>query len=652
MGRPPIYSNTKKCYEALTMLDTSPTNIASEITEAIRFRERHMSGISLINQRMMSVRYRDDYSGPKGAENLIFAYVSFMLPELCYALPATRQETDRPVAYKTIAQFLETAQNSWIRRSNFAEVHLQITIDELQGFGVGMVGLEPIQQPESMNDFEGGALVPYFCHVPNTQFFMDGKCGHWRESRFVGHEYFRDLDWIQDNAKAKGFDPKVADRVQASADSYSLSSAASSLNSLAPAPTPYRKLVRLVDLWLKETNELFTIVMSNGREATSQILRQEKYYGPPTGPYQVFGSYLVPGDPYPISRLQADFESFEEYNAHIRVISESAKTYKQGVLVDAVEKQVRAAIISADNNAVTAVPGLDPRKIFQYQLGGPHPEQIAYANTCRQRFDRSMGQSDSTRGNPVGETATAAQIAQSNVDGSVAWVKRMNYKSTESILEKVKWYMFHEPSIVFNTYRQDPITSKVEEGLYVGGVQPGQEDVDPSNFQTVIVDESMGLTDNQVVQARAIQLIELSPQLLQLKMQAQGLNVDYMTDMLGEAMNIKNLSRVLFNQPVIAQMLQQRAMMAQQAAQQQPGMPGAQPGGMPGGPSAGNPGMFNPGLGQPIGQGPPSPINPVFPTAKSGIARPVKPRSNGPAAGPGISPLPKFGLPKTASVGH
>jgi hypothetical protein len=115
--------------------------------------------------------------------------------------------------------------------------------------------------------------------------------------------------------------------------------------------------------------------------------------------------------------------------------------------------------------------------------------------------------------------------------------------------------------------------------------------------------------------------------------------------MLGESMNMKNLAELLFNQEGI----RQQQMMQQQQGQPAQQAPGQQ--GIAGGPQGllANPGQFNTGLGPALGN--PSPQNPVFPTTRGGTAKPVSPKHNGPKVGPGTSPLPASGMPKTRSVG-
>lgn len=175
------------------------------------------------------------------------------------------------------------------------------------------------------------------------------------------------------------------------------------------------------------------------------------------------------------------------------------------------------------------------------------------------------------------------------------------------------------------------------EGLFVGGIQPGQEDIDWSGFSIDVIPESMSQTDNQVEQAHAMQLIELMPQLMQMKMTMPGANVDWLVDRLGESHNIKNLSQLVFNEQG---MMQQQAQQQAMQGQPQPGQPA------PGGVSPVSSLTANPGMGFP-GGGMPAPKSPVFPTNKNGIAEPIHK-----STGPGTSPLPARGLPRTQSVGR
>lgn len=182
-----------------------------------------------------------------------------------------------------------------------------------------------------------------------------------------------------------------------------------------------------------------------------------------------------------------------------------------------------------------------------------------------------------------------------------------------------------------------------KEGLFVGGIQPGQESIDWTGFTVDILPESMSQTDNQVLQAHAMQMIQVAPEIIQMKMTMPGLNVDYIINQLGEAWNIKNLSKMIFNEQGLQKQMAQQQMQAQQPQPGQPPGPG-------GGPSPMSSLTANTGMGFPGGglaNAHPQPKSPVFPTNKNGQGMPLYK-----SQGPGMSPLPKQGLPKTQSVGR
>ena len=60
-----------------------------------------------------------------------------------------------------------------------------------------------------------------------------------------------------------------------------------------------------------------------------------KWWEPKGGPFVVLGLHSVPGDPYPISPLQAVMEQFEELQAHIAAAAAEAGTFKSFVAVEA-----------------------------------------------------------------------------------------------------------------------------------------------------------------------------------------------------------------------------------------------------------------------------------------------------------------------------
>ncbi len=635
------------------MLNLEPANLAEEIVRAEEFRRKHTSRTRDIVRRFAGNWYRLDNNVDPTPDNLVASYVAFMLPELAYSEPATMIQSTRPAEYKQLGEFLEMFFDSWMRRARFGEVSQRVVQDALMGFGVYKVGLEPVDNDYRGIGISGGPLVPFCTRVPYDQFIMDSRCEDWRDARFLGHVYYRDLSDLE--AQPDRWDPEAVEQLSSTTDDdVGNMNAGDAERPFGQSMTPDRQRVALADLWIKEAKLIITLGRA-GKQTLPVVLRNMPYHGPETGPYQMLGFYTVQGDPYPIGPLQFAMEQFEELQAHVGSVSNAAKSFKRFALVDANQKDLAEGLANADNNWVVPVRGLagGQQGFVQIEVGGPHAETIQYINYTRDRWDRTMGQGDAMRGQASGKTATETQIVQSNADGRTSYMKAMVTNATAGVLDKVGWYAIHDPNVVMEVSRVDPVTGQIIEGLFLGGVQKGQEGIDWSGFSVEIVADSMSRVDDQVIQARAMQLIQVAPQLLQMKLSMPALNVDWIVDTYGEAINYKQLSKLLFNQQALQQMMQQQAA---QAAAPPPGNPPPGPAG-PGGPPGG--GMFNAGMGFPGGPPPPVPgaLGPVaptpgknspFPTNRLGQARPnpVNPRSNG----PGASPLPRFGMPSTAGA--
>lgn len=625
------------------MLDLTPENMSEEIEAAEVFRRKHTSRIRDIVRRYVGNWHRMDNSTDPTPDNLVAGYIAFMLPEFSYTTPSATVEAKRPLQHEEIADAVEMMLQQWLKDSDFGDQHQDWVRDALMGFGVMKVGMEPKQQWDDATSgyatSSDGSLIPFACRIPPDQFIMDPRCERWQDARYMGHTYFKDLESLQGD---KRWDAAAVEQMSGMTDDESAyENNADSERPFGLAKTPTRQRVGLVDVWIRETNEIITMGRA-GNSMSSIQLRRCKYHGPANGPYTVLGFYTVPGDPYPISPLQFAMEQFEELQAHLGSSSEAARSFKRFVMVNAADEDASNAMINAENGSVMKVRGFSTQNYAAVEAGGGNSEQYQYIGSIRDRWDRTMGMGDAQRGQASGKTATESQIVQSNVDGRTSYMKGRAIKFTTDVLDGVCWYLFHDPNIVEDVSRTDPVTGQTFEGLYLGGIQKGQQGLDWSKFNLNVTPESMSATDNQVVQAHAMQLFQLAPQAMQMMMQMPGINVRWLVKMLGEAMNIKQLPELLFNQQLLARLGQVPQAFGQ-------GLPQSLPQGS-------NPMFFNAGLGFPTGgqqQGAGQPANPMAVTGQQnnqGFARPVNPASNGPNVGPGSSPLPSFGMPKTQGM--
>lgn len=526
--------------------------LAEEVSRAVEFRRKHTAKSREIIRRLMGNWYRTDMAADPVPENLIASYVTFMLAEMAFTDPTCRVQARRPVSHGQIATWMDQYLRAWITDAKMGIENEDVARDMLTGYGVMKVGMEPAAA--SYGERQQG-LKPFACRIPPDHYVTDGRCERRDEGIFEGHDYFRSLDQIKSEASQQGgagWDPAAVEELTTNAANDPSQSSQDPRERAAPiAYIPDRNMIVLVELWLKEWGLLVTLA-SHGQSTGNVILRKAPYVGPPDGPYEVYGMYRMPGDPYPISALQFAMEQFEELQAHVTASSDAAKTYKRFIMVDAANTDAKEAVMNAENGSVCPVKGLASGAIQPAEMGGPNSEQMNYIMQIRDRWDRVIGMGDAQRGRVAGKTATETSIVQNNVDGRTSWVKKQMEKGTQSTLWKVGWYAYYNPLVTADVSHVDPFTRQTTEGTFYGGPTDGQT-AEWHQFDVSIVPESMGRTDDQVTQGRAMQMIQLAPQLYQMMTQLPGLNVAYLVDSWGESINQHELSKILFNPQIMAQ---------------------------------------------------------------------------------------------------
>jgi hypothetical protein len=512
-----------------------------------------------IMKRYIGNWYRQDTSAEPTSENLIASYIAFMLPELSFRKPVVKVTALRPVAHKQIADFMQMGLNSWIGSSNLGEEHPDIVRDMLMGYGVAKVGIEPRDSYVESPRPDYGRLTPFVCRVPPDQLILDPGCEIPALARFVGDCYWKDLDDLINHPER--WDPAQIEVLSTWATMDGSEKGESKERAVNLGLTGNRKKVMLVDLWVPETGELLTLAKGDTKDCQDTILRREKYEGPRTGPYQIFGAYRVAGDPYPISPLQYCMEQFEEMMGHINAGSQAAETWKRFVMVESSQTDLQNGVMTAKNGDVVAVRGLSAASMQQVELGGANPEQLQYVATLRDRFDRVLGLGDAQRGRAAGGTATEANIVQSNVDGRTDWLRQQVLTATENVLGKVGWYLFYNPNVAIAVSQMQTVTDpttgmqvqKPTEGLFIGGVQQGQEDLDWMDFNLGIAVNSMKRPDQGQELAKAMQILSLAPQAVQMMVQMPMVNVRWILNNIGAAMDIENLADLLINMMALQQ---------------------------------------------------------------------------------------------------
>lgn len=543
------------------MLKLDAVSLSEEIDRANKFRLTHTKPLKKLIERYVGRWYSDDLRADPTPENHMFAYVAHMMTELAYAAPSPRVKATWKSVYREVAEAMETALGAWTAGSSLSGEIALLVRDALLGWGILKVGMESAQPVFSGTETSPAqSLQPFAVRIPPDQFGMDPRCEHWREARFLYHEYWKDLDDLQN---ARGADPEV---VKSLTSSYESTPQKGDERALRQGETADRNQVKLVDIWIPESGKICTLASSNGVTGMKFLRPPTDWWGPSKGPFIVLGLYAMPGDPYPCGPFQPIMGQIEELNAHIVAAAEEAATLKSFVLVDASNTDAAEAVKGAGNGDVIPIRNMG-KDILPITLGGTSPQRMEHINALRERVDRMLSFSDAQRGlADAGQTATQSQIVQSNVDTRTEWMRSQVNFACITMYINVGWYCFYDPNYIQKVshprQQQNPQTGAMEtvstDGYFLGGIFHGQEKLNwETDFTVSIEPNSMQRTDDKVVQARAMQVIQMMTNVGKVMPSMPWWDWKYAVNGMGESFNQKDLWELIFN-PAFAPQFQQQ----------------------------------------------------------------------------------------------
>jgi hypothetical protein len=173
-----------------------------------------------------------------------------------------------------------------------------------------------------------------------------------------------------------------------------------------------------------------------------------------------------------------------------------------------------------------------------------------------------------TAGNTTdSDTATANQIAQQSTDKRTEWIKQSVINAAESDLRKVGWYYWNQPELVQDLSIKDRVSGVArryrfyggqfdQDSLAVlsGGRFAGQAGREWADYHLTINAGSLEHTDDPVIQKRAQDEFEMIMGQLVPLIGIQGINLARMIDRYGDAFNERDLSKIILNPNLLAQM--------------------------------------------------------------------------------------------------
>lgn len=433
-----------------------------EIKAAMDETDQHVEHSAAIVRNLTGRWYRQDSAGDtEQPENFGFSFMSNMLPTLGVNNPKVKVNAARVVGHQIIAQAMTDGLNAWVKDIGFLERIEPVLVDFMVSRGVLLHRLDEDSR------FSRGSVTPSAKRISPRRFFQDSQADTADEDEFRGHWSMIDVEDLLADEQVL---PDVKEKLVAqSEDPQEVGGQDGAPFDKASASGLGRKRVKLYSVWLRELNQIRVLCELS---ETMEVYPARPYYGPPTGPYELFDAYPVPDQPWPLSPLVAVQDQALDLNIHARSMGRAAARRRTIGLVEAANPDMLDTLTNAEDGAIVPVKGITGNHVV-IEIGGVTQEQYAYVEVARERLDRISGLTATVQG-AVGaaDTATEAKIANDALSGRVGYLKKRVTRACNGSLMKAGWYLFHTEGIVIPVNRRDMYTGEQIEGLFFGGPLP------------------------------------------------------------------------------------------------------------------------------------------------------------------------------------
>lgn len=444
------------------------------------------------------------------AINYIFDYKALIMPQLAYGKPQCLAKYDgNDPMMAELNEGMQHTVNYLADDELFADESELVVDDSLTCWGVaynyaadlpGFLGSENLtrlmpQRPTMMR------ISPY-------HFAFDPKALSANPLAVNGPRYMMHL-WRADIDDLKGdpsFDQKVLASLEGDKDMMKFDH-----NRDSQTAMPKRNQIVGWSMWVPEAQMsddpwMNGTILTLAAGVTPDGITKETYmlrppmpcFCPPWGPYTIFGMYTVLDNPYPLSPIIATAEEGERVNSHLAKEAEDAATYKRNVVSTTKNKADLWKAKQAKHGEWYCVEEAESARVLEY--GGTSDRQIGYNNRILDGLNRRMGISQSAQGQPnSGATATAESIAQSGMEGRMAWLQKKTKRGYDKILRSWGHLLWYETAMKIKT----------ASGTWEGGLRMGQESIDPlAVLKNICVESySMEHQSGAVLQKRLVDLM-------------------------------------------------------------------------------------------------------------------------------------------------
>jgi hypothetical protein len=547
------------------MIKLNAENLKSEYDAAKREREFHLEDF---DQRIKAMSGKaGSYRDPSHAATVNHqgAYMAVMLPRLIQRNPrAAVNPRGRRQSYTMPGQTLEDqakmikeAADIWVEYCNFDEEHALVGRDFL--FDWGVTKFINGDHPGHTSPQGDRAMMPMIERIPLYRFVMDPQCDDWRKARWHGDVWEAELDdlisYVENQEKQEGdvggWNLEAIKKLQGDSGLEELGD-----RETREAGGAERKVVVCVDFWFRDHQPddelgpedvfngcMVTLAIDGSTDESAIIREPTPYFGPPVGPYELFGCYTRYKTPWPQSPLSMSACQEALLRDMVSQANKSSRQYRKVVLVPGgtqLKQSMRLAAVGDD--LVIECAGLDiAQQPVEIEMGGITQQQILNMQHAERQLNLVSGMDQAQHGEVTGDgTATEHAIAEGSSQTRIGYVVDQFHKGVRHNLERFKWYLCNDEDL-----RIPFLGGDGEVAFIAGGADEG---VDPVLFDLLSIDiepMSMERVTEGVQKRRMLEAMNLLTQIIPLMRQFPEVDWIKMIGMIGDAMNLPDLGSMI-----------------------------------------------------------------------------------------------------------
>ena len=497
--------------------------------------------------------------------------------------------------YRGYAELLGLGLDFLAKEINLRDELRRWIVDSLFCLGVMKTGIATSDDLVTFSDdIRIDAGRPYANVVDFDDFILDPACRRIEEASFVGHRVRVPRQMLLDSGL---YDNEIVERlVPAGQDPYQRRDVENiSVHEISPSQiVDLQDLVDVREIWVPAAKAIVTIPA--GQMVFDKYLRIQDYDGPDEGPF----TYLsltppLPNNPMPIAPVGIWYDLHVASNKMAKKIMEQAErqkdvlTYKPSAADDAQE------IVDAGDGEAIGVADVTAVAVQHY--GGQQNSNESHLQQLSYWFNLASGNTDQMGGvKSNANTATQANILQSNAGVRIEDMRDIVYIGTKNIQRKLAWYLHTDPLIALPLIKRTPIPAQtvmspmgpvivppkmIEEQTILS---PDTRQGDFLDFHFEIEEKSMSRLDpNQRLQKALLFAAKVLPSAAQAAMVCQQMQVPFsfpaFVVRMAKELDLEWMDEVFYDPNFQAQMLQQMNA-GPKPDNQKPGM-SAPGGGMP-----------------------------------------------------------------------